>query len=70
MSNSKEATIEEAYALYRESMPSAVHGTDATDEELQEARKIILENIYDILYSELRHTDICVLEDLTGIDYD
>lgn len=70
MSKDKETIITEAYDLYRESMPSAVHGTDATDEEIQEARKIILGNIYDILYTELRHTDICVLEDLTGIDYD
>lgn len=65
-----EMTYKEAHALFNQSMPSSVHGTEESEERVQEAREVVLNSVYELLEDKHQHTAICVLEQLTGIDYD
>lgn len=51
-------------------MPSSVHGTEESEERIQEAREVILNSVYILLEDKHQYTAICALEQLTGIDYD
>lgn len=63
-------TFEEAHAIFNQSLPSAVHGTEESEERIQEARLVILKDAYEFLESENFHTAILVIEQLTGVDYE
>lgn len=69
MSKSK-MTYDEAHELFNNSLPSSVHGTEESEERIQEAREVILRDAYEFLENENFHTAILVIEQLTGIDYD